>query len=344
MNNSRISAENNMLFGARESRVDEKVSTDQLINILKMENLALKKGLGQVQSNLSDCVQVNQENIANCQEVEAQCFRLSEQSESINRDIAEFSQSVTEMRTLTDRNDNELVGIHKIVAMIEDIAEQTNFLSLNAAIEAAKAGEVGKGFAVVAGEVKSLSKQTQDAVTMIGRSIEGILINSKSVAEKMRNLDERSDQIRATVTDLNQRILATSDMNVESTEKVTAANDRVFMSLAKLDHIIWKVNTYLSVLEQKPVFQFVDCHNCRLGKWYYVGDGQKSFSATPSYSALEKPHAVVHEATSKVFSLLESGIANSAPLVAESLEQMERGSDGVFEYLDRILSEKSKAY
>jgi hypothetical protein len=57
-------------------------------------------------------------------------------------------------------------------------------------------------------------------------------------------------------------------------EDISINTVNVFMSLAKLDHVLWKVNTYLSVSKGEPAFDFVDHHNCRLGKWYYEGEGK----------------------------------------------------------------------
>lgn len=316
--------------------------TNGLVDVLKSENQQLKQGLVNIQTNLAESVAVNAENIQTFGQIEENCSRLSAESESIRSDTEEFSHAVSEMRELAEETDKQLLGIRRFVELIQEVAAQTNLLALNATIEAARAGEAGKGFAVVAGEVKSLSNQTQEAVTSIGDSIGQILANSKRVAERMRGLDERSEQIRDTVSEFSDRIHETNEKNVDATRRVTGANDRVFMSLAKLDHIIWKVNTYLSVIDREPAFEFVDCHNCRLGKWYYEGDGQSSFSAMPSFLRLEQPHARVHEATRRVFALLESELASDDGTLADALYEMERGSDGVFEYLDRILAEKKK--
>lgn len=312
-----------------------------VIEILRQENLQLKSGLANVQTNLADSVAVNVENIDNCREIEDHCARLAEESESIRTETGCFSSAVSEMRTLVEQTDTQLMGIHKFVELIQKVAAQTNLLALNATIEAARAGDAGKGFAVVAGEVKALSRQTQEAVGSIGESIEEILSNSRSVAERMRDLDQRSHQINETVSAFNDRIHETTEKNRDATRRVTGANDRIFMSLAKLDHILWKVNTYLSVLDGKPTFKFVDCNHCRLGKWYHEGDGRLSFSGTPSYRHLQQPHEAVHEATRKVFRMLESGIESGDPAIAESLSDMEVGSQGVFDYLDNMLSEKT---
>ena len=116
-------------------------------------------------------------------------------------------------------------------------------------------------------------------------------------------------------------------------------NDRIFMSLAKLDHVIWKVNTYLSILNKAPCFNFVDHHNCRLGKWYDSGDGAKSFGHVRSFPSLEKPHGIVHDGTKKIFEFIEDDNSSFADLKV-AVDEMERGSESVFRTLDKILQEK----
>lgn len=320
------------------SDAPSRANNDWMMDVLRKENLQLKQGLATIQGNLAASVNANLANIETCRQIEANCERLSEESSSIQADTNEFSEAVSQIRELVERMDSQLIGMHKFVDMINEISEQTNLLALNAMIEASRAGEAGRGFAVVADEVKNLSRQTQGAVGSIGESIDSILKNSKAISNQMRGIDERSDQIRDTVVGLNEHINQTNVMNAEATQSVTNANDRVFMSLAKLDHIIWKVNTYLSVLDGNATFSFVDHHSCRLGKWYEEGDGRKSFSAMASFAGLETPHSQVHDATKQVFSLLEQGTDSFE--MANALDRMERGSDGVFEYLDRILFEK----
>jgi hypothetical protein len=115
-------------------------------------------------------------------------------------------------------------------------------------------------------------------------------------------------------------------------------NGGVFMSLAKLDHMVWKVNTYLSVNRRAPAFEFVDHHNCRLGKWYYEGEGKAYFSNCDHYTSLEQPHARVHDATKGVFELLEPQ-QRDYPALMQVLQQMEESSRQVFSHLDHIQSE-----
>jgi hypothetical protein len=111
------------------------------------------------------------------------------------------------------------------------------------------------------------------------------------------------------------------------------------MTLAKIDHVIWKVNTYLSGITQKEQFAFVSHHNCRLGQWYEKGDGFEFFKNTPSFRKLEAPHAVVHNATHKIFDAIKDSELDIDKLM-DGYREMEIGSDEVFKSLDQILSEK----
>lgn len=99
--------------------------------------------------------------------------------------------------------------IGKIVETIEDIASQTNLLALNAAIEAARAGEHGKGFAVVADEVRKLAERSSLATKEIGGLIDGIL---KTVSEAVKAMEEGSKEVEKGVDSANQAGIALNDI------------------------------------------------------------------------------------------------------------------------------------
>ena len=315
---------------------------EQLVEILRKENLLLKEGLAKIQANLAESVGLNDENSRILEQVERDCRELASETHSIRESTASFTQSMAEMRILAEESNEQLEGMRAFVNLVRKIAEQTNLLALNATIEAARAGEAGRGFAVVANEVKVLSRQSREAVDNIGQSINLILEKAACVAEKTRLMETRSNEIDNTVASLSTKMQETAAHTDDAQFKVNASSDRVFMSLAKLDHILWKVNTYLSVLEGEPRFAFVDSHNCRLGKWYEHGDGHRLFSQTPSFPALARPHAEVHDATQVVFSHLKAGEEPSCKGIVAALDTMEKASDGVFSFLDRILREKSE--
>ena len=99
--------------------------------------------------------------------------------------------------------------IGAIVETIEDIASQTNLLALNAAIEAARAGEHGKGFAVVADEVRKLAERSSLATKEIGTLINGI---QNTVAEAVKAMEEGSKEVESGVTNANAAGMALTDI------------------------------------------------------------------------------------------------------------------------------------
>ena len=114
------------------------------------------------------------------------------------------------------------------------------------------------------------------------------------------------------------------------------------MSLAKLDHIIWKVNTYLSIFAKEPAMEFVDHHNCRLGKWYEQGKGRENFSSTLGYSELSTPHEKVHGATKKIFDIIKSENIDENRLM-NAVDDLENENVRVFDALNKILRESDHA-
>lgn len=137
---------------------------------------------------------------------------------SINGLAAEVERAGEVIRKL--ESDTENVG--KILDVIKGIAEQTNLLALNAAIEAARAGEQGRGFAVVADEVRTLASRTQDSTQEIQKVIEELQTAARSAVEVMGQSKVRAqtsvDQAAQTgesLAAITERIGSISQMNMQ---------------------------------------------------------------------------------------------------------------------------------
>jgi len=159
--------------------------------------------------------------------------------------IQELATVISQTRGTITELEQRTIDISSVLDVISGIAEQTNLLALNAAIEAARAGEQGRGFAVVADEVRALASRTQDATGEITKMIEQLQQGSKqavsSMNESQNQVSSAVDQANSTGDSLNTITDVIHQINGMSTQIATAAEEQGAVAI-EISHNVSSIN------------------------------------------------------------------------------------------------------
>jgi len=158
--------------------------------------------------------------------------------------IRRLAEEIDAATTVINDLENDVSNISSMVDVIRGIADQTNLLALNAAIEAARAGEQGRGFAVVADEVRTLASKTQDSTEEINRLIERLQSGSKQAVQAMATSRDTGEQTVVKANEAGQslesiaRAVSTiSDMNIQiatASEEQTAVTEDIARNITAI--------------------------------------------------------------------------------------------------------------
>lgn len=307
-----------------QNRVD--IKKDILSTLLESYEDGMHFLQGTMEENLTMLANINTLNNKTALRTE----KLQEQTQFVVSSIDNIQQMSGNIQSDTTSLNDSVISIAQIINLIKDISDQTNLLALNAAIEAARAGEHGRGFAVVADEVRKLAERTQKATQEVEVNISGLKQNSTAMSEASETFYTLASQVMNALDDFQTNIEYVNQNTQEILSQTINVTNEVSISNGKIDHINLKLSGYKVALGGQKI-SISDHTSCRFGKWFASDVVGMLGSDQRAIAEISKHHENVHQGLARMIDVFTTDSNN--PEGVRILKDVENSSKKGFEAL-----------
>lgn len=233
---------------------------------------------------------------------------LNQVGSNLNQIDSRATSTSEQMAELT----SSALQINNCVKQIEGISDQTNLLALNAAIEAARAGEQGRGFAVVADEVRTLAGQTGNTTEEIAGIINKTNNYIEEIGQSILSIKQDAANLKETTSTIEGSVKLITDLSRSMNHIIGRSTNESYIQVAMLSLTVFKSRIFELIatenISPEILEQIGDYENSRLGKWYYHGLGNSTFGHLQNYRNIE-PHLIaMHKSAAQALNASINGL------------------------------------
>jgi len=355
-NNKKLKEEIKFLRNQNEDLSSKITSLEAEIEKLLHENNRLKSNLnetGKDRLNLAiNMINSNDENVTeiaeNADDNISQIRRMVETNNEVKEEIKIlkqiFDKFLVEIEALLNFattakenivNLNDSVGaIGDIINLIKDIADQTNLLALNAAIEAARAGEAGRGFAVVADEVRKLAEKTQKATTDVEVTINVLKQNSSNMSEEGVKLDGIISIMESFMGEFRVGFDKLYEIDLEMFDEFEHLANALTALQQKINNLLFKIKNYKEkIIGQSEYHEDEGSHS--FNEWH-GNKGKDAFEGMKSYNEIGSTQTNFEDN-------MKNAMNSTMKASLDDFKKAEQDTLDMYQQLDDMVSEKNNS-